>query len=207
MSDTTGDDKRRHATLSLKPSWPRNRSAEFLAWPHNSVVVETKKRRIVKPGEEKPVFAPKTEIVTPPPAKNAVERQLLRRRPADQVICPQENWTRVPARWKKPRFAKSRTQKARRRRSHAVAKEDVATREGREAAEGLKPKRPVKGVEDEARAKKEEEEARIAAADASASLLPPPMIAVAKKGAGPRCLRPVEAPARSAETIAPERRR
>ena len=69
MSDSnSGDDNKSGAssrgTLSLKGRGGTVKQ-NFSHGRSNNVVVETKKRRIVKPGEEKAVFAPKTESVTP----------------------------------------------------------------------------------------------------------------------------------------------
>ena len=81
MSDTkSGDDNKpggsTRGTLSLKPRAPGTVRQNFSHGRSNSVVVETKKRRIVKPGDDKQVFAPKTESVAPPvkPAAPAAEK-------------------------------------------------------------------------------------------------------------------------------------
>ena len=77
MSDTkTGGDagsgSPKRGTLSLKGRGGMSTVKQnFSHGRSNSVVVETKKRRIVKPGDEKPVFAPKTESVTPAAPKPA----------------------------------------------------------------------------------------------------------------------------------------
>ena len=76
MSDTkSGNDNKSggspRGTLSLRSRGPGTVRQSFSHGRSNSVVVETKKRRIVKPGDEKTVFAPKTDSVAPPPAKPA----------------------------------------------------------------------------------------------------------------------------------------
>ncbi|MEP4290978.1 MAG: translation initiation factor IF-2 associated domain-containing protein, partial [Rhizobiaceae bacterium] len=95
MTDTkSGDDNKAggspRGTLSLKPRGPGTVRQNFSHGRSNSVVVETKKRRIVKPGDEKPVFAPKTDSVAPPPAKPAAAPESKKPAPAP-VASEQSN--------------------------------------------------------------------------------------------------------------------
>ena len=142
MSDTnSGDDNKTggspRATLSLKPRGPGTVRQNFSHGRSNSVVVETKKRRIVKPGEEKKVFAPKTESVTPP-AKPAAPAA----KPAEKAPAPVEQSSlsagEMDARARALEEAKLReVEEAKQAAAEAErrAKEDAETRARREAEE------------------------------------------------------------------------
>ena len=141
MSDTkSGDDNKSsgssRGTLSLKPRAPGTVRQNFSHGRSNSVVVETKKRRIVKPGDEKQVFAPKTESVAPPvkPAAPVVEKAAPEPKPADNNLSAGE----IDARARALEEAKAReVEEAKRAAEEAErrAKEDAETRARREAEE------------------------------------------------------------------------
>ncbi|MGI9364775.1 MAG: translation initiation factor IF-2 [Rhizobiaceae bacterium] len=202
MSDTnSGDDNKTggspRGTLSLKPRAPGTVRQNFSHGRSNSVVVETKKRRIVKPGEEKPVFAPKTESVAPPPAKEAVvEAPKPKEVPVTSdagTLSAGEMDARAraleEARLREVEDAKRAAEEAERR-----AKEDEETRAKREAAEAAAAEEEKRKAEEEEKRKAEEEEAaRMAAADASAAAAAADPDAI-KKSTGAAPLRPVERP-------------
>ncbi len=196
MSDTTaGDDKKTaRPTLSLKPRGPGTVRQNFSHGRTNSVVVETKKRRFVKPGEEKPVFAPKTESVTPvqpqpaeAPAPKSVEATDVSGLSAGEMDARAR--ALEEAKVQEIEDAKRAQEEAERR-----AKEDEATRIAREQREKEEAELAAKkAAEEEVRRKEEEEEARLAAADASA-LAAKEEAPVAKKSAGPAPLREAQRP-------------
>ncbi len=202
MTDTkSGDDNKLggspRGTLSLKPRGPGTVRQNFSHGRSNSVVVETKKRRIVKPGDEKPVFAPKTDSVTPPPPKPAAPET---EKPAlAPVVSEQTNLSagEMDARARALQEAKLRevedatkaAEEAERR-----AKEDAETRAKREAVEAEAEEEAKRQAADEENRKAEEEEAaRMAAADASAAAAAADPDAI-KKSSGAAPLRSVERP-------------
>ena len=202
MTDTkSGDDNKSggssRGTLSLKPRGPGTVRQNFSHGRSNSVVVETKKRRIVKPGDEKPVFAPKTDSVTPPPAKPAATEA---KQPASAPSAKDQGSLsagEMDARARALEEAKLReVEEAKRAAEEAErrAKEDAETRAKREAEEAKAAEEAkLKAVEDEKRKAEEEEAARMAAADASAAAAAADPDAI-KKSSGAAPLRPVERP-------------
>ena len=200
MSDTkSGDDNKTgsspRGTPSLKLRGPGTVRQSFSHGRSNSVVVETKKRRIVKPGEEKQVFAPKTESVVPPvkPAAPAADKPAPAPKAVEKSnLSAGEMYARAraleEAKIREVEEAKRAAEEAERR-----AKEDVETRARREAAEtkAAKEAKP-KEAEEEKRAAEEAEAARMAAADASAAAAADPD-SIKKSGAAAP-LRPVERP-------------
>ncbi|MEN0040196.1 MAG: translation initiation factor IF-2 [Pseudomonadota bacterium] len=195
MSDsTTGDDKKR-GTLSLKPRAPGTVRQNFSHGRTNSVVVETKKRRIVKPGEDKKVFAPKTESVAPPPPKAPAPEA---KAPPAKPVVDTGNLSRgemdararalEEAKIREVEEAKKAAEEAERRKHEDEAAR--IARERREAEEAEEAKR--KEAEAKAKAEKEAEEARMAAADASAAAASADPDAIKKSSGGPSSLRPVE---------------
>jgi len=207
MSDTTaGDDKKtERPTLSLKPRGPGTVRQNFSHGRTNSVLVETKKRRFVKPGEDKPVFAPTTESVVPPPPKPA-ETPVTGAPPADAGnLSAGELDARAraleEAKVREVEDAKKAAEEAERR-----AREDTATREAREAREKEEAEQAAaKAAEDEALAIREAEEARLAAADASAIAAAAADDApVTKKGGGPTVLREAKRPAEAPKPSRPK---
>ena len=209
MSDSNSGDGNdsgapKRGTLSLKGrGGPSTVRQNFSHGRTNSVVVETKKRRIVKPGEEKEVFAPKTESVTPPPTKTEPA-------PAAAATTAAPGAPKAPAgglsagemdaRARALEEAKVReVEEAKRAAEEAErrANEDAATRKAREEAEAREAEEAKKReAEEEARRKEEEEQARIAAADASAAAAAAAADAdaPAKKTAGPTILREATRP-------------
>lgn len=201
MSDTkSGDDNKAggssRGTLSLKPRAPGTVRQNFSHGRSNSVVVETKKRRIVKPGDEKQVFAPKTESVAPPvkPAGPAAEKPAPAPKASDTSnLSAGEMDARAraleEAKVREVEEAKRAAEEAERR-----AKEDAETRAKREAEEAKAAEEAkLKAAEDEKRKAEEEEAARMAAADASAAAAAADPDAMKKSG-GAAPLRPVERP-------------
>ena len=199
MSDTnSGDDKKpgapQRGTLSLRPrGGPGTVKQSFSHGRSNSVVVETKKRRIVKPGDEKPaVFAPKTESVTPPPVKEA---PTPKPEPAAETgnLSSGEMDARAraleEAKLREVEDAKKAAEEAERRANEDAA--GRAAREAREAEEKLEAER--KAEEAEAKALADAEAARLAAADASAAAAAADPDAI-KKTSSVTPLRPVERP-------------
>ncbi|MGI9355491.1 MAG: translation initiation factor IF-2 [Rhizobiaceae bacterium] len=208
MSDTTtGDDKKTdRPTLSLKPRGPGTVRQNFSHARTNSVVVETKKRRFVKPGEEKPVFAPTTDSVVPPPPKPVEAPAVGTPAAADAGnLSAGELDARAraleEAKAREVEDAKKAAEEAERR-----AREDEATRTAREAREKEEAEQAAaKAVEDEAREKREAEEARLAAADASAiAAAAADDTPAAKKGAGPAVLREAKRPAEAPKPSRPK---
>ena len=202
MSDTnSGDGSKpgapKRSTLSLKPRGGTVKQS-FSHGRSNNVVVETKKRRIVKPGEEKStVFAPKTDSVTPPPAKPA-PKPVEPAAPAPTGDASGKLSTgEMDARARALEEAKIREiEDAKRAAEEAErrANEDAASRAAREAAEEeAKLEAERKAKEEEEKAKAEAEAARIAAADASAAAAAADPDAIKKSG-GSNALRPVERP-------------
>ncbi|MEP2631171.1 MAG: translation initiation factor IF-2 N-terminal domain-containing protein, partial [Rhizobiaceae bacterium] len=201
MSDTkSGDDNKSggspRGTLSLKPRAPGTVRQSFSHGRSNSVVVETKKRRIVKPGEEKQVFAPKTESVAPPvkPAAPAAEKPT----PAPKVADTSNlSAGEMDARARALEEAKVREKEDAIRAAEEAerrAKEDAETRAKREAEEAkAAEEEKLKAAEDEKRQAEEAEAARMAAADASAAAAAADPAAI-KKTSGAAPLRPVERP-------------
>ncbi len=196
MSDTTaGDDKKSaRPTLSLKPRGPGTVRQNFSHGRTNSVVVETKKRRFVKPGEEKPVFAPKTESVTPTQPKPVETPAPVQ---AEKTDLSGLSAGEMDARARALEEAKVReVEEAKRAEEEAErrAKEDETSRIAREQREKEEAELAAeKAAEEEARRKEEEEKARLAAADASA-LAAKEEAPVAKKSAGPAPLREAQRP-------------
>ena len=200
MSDTnSGDDKKSggspRGTLSLKPRGPGTVRQNFSHGRSNSVVVETKKRRIVKPGDDKSVFAPKTESVTPPPVK----QQPAPAPSEDAAPIDTSNLSagELDARARAVEEAKAREVEDRKKAAEEAerrAKEDAATRAKREAAEKeAAEEEKRKAAEAEKRKAEEEEAARMAAADASAAAAAADPDAI-KKSTGSGALKPVERP-------------
>ena len=161
-------------------------------------MVETKKRRIVKPGDDKSdVFAPKTESVAPPPPKEAApEKTAATSAPAPKdlsSLSAGEMDARAraleEAKIREVEDAKKAAEEAERR-----SKEDAATRAKREAAEAeAEEAARLKKIEDEKREAEEAEAARMAAADASAVAAAADPDAI-KKSSGPAPIRAVERP-------------
>ena len=141
----------------------------------NNVVVETKKRRIVKPGEEKSVFAPSTESVTPPPPKSEPSPAPTPKAVEATLVSPGGSLSsgEMDARTRALEEAKIRevedTKKAA-EEAERRSKEDATTRKAREAAEAdAVIEAEKKAKDDAAQVLADEEAARIAAADASAA--------------------------------------
>lgn len=208
MSDTkTGDgnesDAPKRSTLSLKGrGGPGTVRQNFSHGRSNSVVVETKKRRIVKPGEESTVFAPKAESVAPPPPapkKEEVVPKAAPKRAPRPVAMGGLSANEMDARTRALEEAKVRdVEDQKRAEEDAIrrASEDAATRKKREEAELLEAEEAKKReVAAEANAEADEEAARIAAADASAAAAAAePDAQPAKKSAGPTVLREAARP-------------
>ncbi|MCJ8309051.1 MAG: translation initiation factor IF-2 [Rhizobiaceae bacterium] len=201
MSDTkSGDDNKpggsTRGTLSLKPRAPGTVRQNFSHGRSNSVVVETKKRRIVKPGDDKQVFAPKTESVAPPvkPAAPAAEKPAPAPKASETSnLSAGEMDARAraleEAKVREVEEAKRAAEEAERR-----AKEDAETRARREAEEAKAAEEAkLKAAEEEKRKAEEAEAARMAAADASAAAAAADPDAIKKSG-GAAPLRPVERP-------------
>ncbi|MEL6947094.1 MAG: translation initiation factor IF-2, partial [Pseudomonadota bacterium] len=182
MSDTNQTDGKKpsagaRGTLSLKRGGNAGTVRQnFSHGRTNSVVVETKKRRIVKPGDEKSVFQPKPAAEAPakPAAPAAAPAAAPVGRPAANTPSPRGKLTGgemdararalEEARIREIEEAKRAAEEAERR-----AKEDEATRVAREAREKEEAEEAArKAALDEAARKEEEEKARQAAADASA---------------------------------------
>lgn len=193
-NNTTGGSPR--GTLSLKRG-PGTVRQNFSHGRSNSVVVETKKRRIVKPGEEKPVFAPKTESVTPPPPKEprptpAAPAPVQKPSDAGSLSAGEMDARARALEEAKVREVEEREQAA--LEAERRAKEDEATRAKREAEEAAAAEEAKRqAAEEENRQAAEEEAARMAAADASAAAAAADPDAI-KKSSGPAPLRPVERP-------------
>jgi len=193
-NNTTGGSPR--GTLSLKRG-PGTVRQNFSHGRSNSVVVETKKRRIVKPGEEKPVFAPKTESVTPPPPKEprptpAAPAPVQKPSDAGSLSAGEMDARARALEEAKVREVEEREQAA--LEAERRAKEDEATRAKREAEEAAAAEEAKRqAAEEENRQTAEEEAARMAAADASAAAAAADPDAI-KKSSGPAPLRPVERP-------------
>ena len=201
MSDSnSGDDNKSSApsrgTLSLKGRGGTVKQS-FSHGRSNNVVVETKKRRIVKPGEEKAVFAPKTESVTPPAPKPATPAETAKPAPKPAEASGNLSAGEMGARARALEEAKIReVEDAKRAEEEAKrrAMEDVATREAREKREAEEAAEAAKkAAEAEKQAAEEAEKARIAAADASAAAAAADPDAI-KKSSASAPLRPVERP-------------
>jgi translation initiation factor IF-2 len=201
MSDSnSGDDNKSSApsrgTLSLKGRGGTVKQS-FSHGRSNNVVVETKKRRIVKPGEEKAVFAPKTESVTPPAPKPATPAETAKPAPKPAEASGNLSAGEMGARARALEEAKIReVEDAKRAEEEAKrrAMEDVATREAREKREAEEAEEAAKKAADaEKQAAEEAEKARIAAADASAAAAAADPDAI-KKSSASAPLRPVERP-------------
>jgi translation initiation factor IF-2 len=201
MSDSnSGDDNKSSApsrgTLSLKGRGGTVKQS-FSHGRSNNVVVETKKRRIVKPGEEKAVFAPKTESVTPPAPKPATPAETAKPAPKPAEASGNLSAGEMGARARALEEAKIReVEDAKRAEEEAKrrAMEDVATREAREKREAEEAEEAAKkAAEAEKQAAEEAEKARIAAADASAAAAAADPDAI-KKSSASAPLRPVERP-------------
>ncbi|MBN4066198.1 translation initiation factor IF-2 [Ahrensia sp. AH-315-G08] len=205
MSDTkTGDgngsDAPKRGTLSLKGrSGQGTVRQNFSHGRSNSVVVETKKRRIVKPGEESTVFAPKPSSVASPPKKEEVAPKVTPK-PVSHATAPGGlSASEVEARTRALEGAKAREADDKKREEEDAvrrANEDAATRKKREEAELLEAEETKKReVNAEANAKAEEEAARIAAADASAAAAAAePDAQPAKNSGAPAVLREANRP-------------
>ncbi len=201
MSDTnSGDDKKPAAgprgTLSLRGRGGSGTVRQnFSHGRSNAVVVETKKRRIVKPGEEKQVFAPKTESVTPAAPKPAAPAPVEKPAAAPADLGSKLSSNEMDARTRALEEARLReVEEAEKAKEEALrrAQEDAATRKAREEREAEEAKEAAKKeLEAEARAKEEAEQARIAAADASAAAAAADPDALKKSGST-GALRPVE---------------
>ncbi|MDD9911125.1 MAG: translation initiation factor IF-2 [Ahrensia sp.] len=194
MSDrTAGDDsKSARPTLSLKPRGSGTVRQNFSHGRSNSVVVETKKRRFVKPGESKPVFAPKSESVAPPPPKPTAAPAETPASDAGSLSAGEMDARAralEEAKLREVEEAKRAAEEAERR-----AREDEATRLEREKREKEEAEQATaRAAEEEAERKRQEEEARLAAADASA-LAVKEDAPVAKKSGGPSVLREAQRP-------------
>ncbi|MEE9315359.1 MAG: translation initiation factor IF-2 [Rhizobiaceae bacterium] len=201
MSDTnSGDDnKSGRPTLSLRPRGGTVKQS-FSHGRSNNVVVETKKRRIVKPGDESAsVFAPKVESVTPPPPKEeTAATPTAPATPAPITEAGNLSSGELDARTRALEEAKVRdvvdakkaTEEAERR-----SKEDAAARVAREKAEAeaaVEAEKKAKNAE--ANAAADEEAARIAAADASAAVAAADPDAIKKSAPMRSVERPKEAP-------------
>ena len=200
MSDTkTGDDSQAgRPTLSLRGRGGSGTVRQnFSHGRTNSVVVETKKRRIVKPGDEKPVFAPKTDSVTPPPAREPAAAPAPEAAPKsveDGILSAGEMDARAraleEAKVREVEDAKKVAEEAERR-----AKEDEETRKAREKAEAEAEVEAARlALEEEAKRKAEEEAARMAAADASALAAKEENEGPVSKKAAPAMLREAQRP-------------
>ena len=201
MSDSnSGDDNKSGApqrgTLSLKGRGGTVKQS-FSHGRSNNVVVETKKRRIVKPGEEKAVFAPKTESVTPPAPKPVEPVEAAKPAPKPIVASGNLSAGEMGARARALEEAKVREVEDAKHAEEEAARralEDAATREAREKREAEEAEAAAKkAIEDEKREAAEAEQARIAAADASAAAAAADPDAI-KKSSGAAPLRPVERP-------------
>lgn len=204
MSDTNktgGNDSSgsRRGTFSLKGrSGQSTVRQNFSHGRSNNVVVETKKRRIVKPGDDaKKPFAPKAAPAEPaPPKAEPKPSPAAPAAPAAGRLSAGE----VEARARALEEARLREiEEAKRAEEEAIrrALEDEEQRKAREEAEKKAAEEAKQAAaEEEARRKKEEEEARIAAADASAAAaaatadVPSP----AKKTAAPSVLKEAARP-------------
>ncbi len=216
MSDTnSGDDNNAspapRKTLSLRPRGGTGTVKQsFSHGRSNNVVVETKKRRIVKPGEEKSVFAPKTESVTPSPPKEdvAVPKSDVSNTLPEGDLSSGEMDARTraleEAKVRDVTDAKNAAEEAERR-----SNEDAATRATREAAEAVAAiEAEKKTAVDAANAQADEEAARIAAADASAAVAAADPDALKKSNAPMRAVeRPKETPKPSRPKVGDNRRR
>ncbi|MEL7229590.1 MAG: translation initiation factor IF-2, partial [Pseudomonadota bacterium] len=202
MSDNTSNDDKKstRSTLSLRPrGGPGTVKQSFSHGRSNTVVVETKKRRIVRPGDAKEsVFAPKKESVAPPPPPKPAETKpaAAEAKPAKPVsnLSSGEMDARARA-LEEARQREAADAEKRRLEEERRAHEDAATRAAREKAEQeAKEEEERKAREAEAKKKAEEEAARQAAADASAAAAAADKDAVKKPAAAAPALRPVERP-------------
>ncbi|MEL6503005.1 MAG: translation initiation factor IF-2 [Pseudomonadota bacterium] len=202
MSDNTSNDDKKptRSTLSLRPrGGPGTVKQSFSHGRSNNVVVETKKRRIVRPGDAKEsVFAPKKESVAPPPPPKPAETKpaAAEAKPAKPVsnLSSGEMDARARA-LEEARQREAADAEKRRLEEERRAHEDAATRAAREKAEQeAKEEEERKAREAEAKKKAEEEAARQAAADASAAAAAADKDAVKKPAAAAPALRPVERP-------------
>ena len=154
MSDTktgggAGSGSPKRGTLSLKGRGGTSTVKQnFSHGRSNSVVVETKKRRIVKPGEEKQVFAPKTESVTPPAKPAPVEPQQAK--PAPKAERPSNlSAGEMDARARALEEARLREIEDKKRAEEEAlrrAQEDDATRKAREEQERLEAEEAKKSL-------------------------------------------------------------
>jgi len=202
MSDSnSGDDNNNGApqrgTLSLKGRGGTVKQS-FSHGRSNNVVVETKKRRIVKPGDEKAVFAPKTDSVTPAAPKPEAPVEVAKPAPKPAAEASGNlSAGEMDARARALEEAKVRDVEDAKRAEEEAARralEDAATREAREKREAEEAEEAKKkAIEDEKRAAEEAEKARIAAADASAAAAAADPDAM-KKTSAAAPLRPVERP-------------
>ncbi len=211
MSDSnSGDDNKSGApqrgTLSLKGRGGTVKQS-FSHGRSNNVVVETKKRRIVKPGDEKAVFAPKTESVTPPAPKPVEPAEVAKPTPKPVEASGNLSAGEMGARARALEEAKIREVEDAKRAEEEAARralEDAATREAREKREAEEAEAAAKkAAEDEKRAAEEAEQARIAAADASAAVAAADPDAI-KKSSGAAPLRPVERPKEAPKASRPK---
>jgi translation initiation factor IF-2 len=209
MSEEKDNSAGERPKLSLRPRAPGTVRQNFSHGRTNSVVVETKKRRIVKPGkqaeepkaptpapEEKaaPAAAPKV-APTPTPSAGAPTAPSGK---AESKLSAGELDARAralqEAKVREVEDAKRAAEEAERR-----AKEDEATRaarEKREAEEAEEAER--RKAEAEAKKQADEEAARMAAADASAAAARAEEgVEITKKPGGPTMMR--AAPPRKAD--------
>ncbi|MEE9375373.1 MAG: translation initiation factor IF-2 [Rhizobiaceae bacterium] len=213
MSDTnSGDDNNTgRPTLSLRPRGGTVKQ-NFSHGRSNNVVVETKKRRIVKPGDEKSsIFAPKTESVAPPPPKEVVETAPTVATPTPPVDAGNLSSGEMDARTRALEVAKIREVEDKKQAAEEAerrSKEDDATRLARETAEAeALVDAEKKAKDEEAALAAEEEAAKIAAADASAAAAAADPDAIQKTATMRSVERPKEAPKPSRPKMGDERRR
>ena len=206
MSDSNsgdGKDAPRRSTLSLKGrGGPSTVRQNISGGRSNNVVVETRKRRIVKPGEDKQVFAPKTDSIAPPPAKPTTPAadEPAASAPDLSGLSAGEMDARARA-LEEARLREVEDKKKAEEEAVRRAKEDEETRKAREEAEAREAEEAKKReAEEEELRKEEEEKARLAAADASAAAAAAQADAAApaKKAATPTPLREAARPKQDA---------
>ncbi len=204
--NTTGAPKK---TLSLKRG-PGTVRQNFSHGRSNSVVVETKKRRIVRPGGAKSAFAPKKDsLISPQPeAEKPVVTQETAKvsDPSLRGLSSSEmdarNRALEEARIRDAEDAERAAEEA----TVRAADEEKRKAEEVEAAKQQAIDDEQSKAEQEALKNQEEEAAKVAAADASAAALSEPVKgAAAKKAPGPATtLREAHRP-KTAETPRPSR--
>ncbi len=200
--NTTGAPKK---TLSLQRG-PGTVRQNFSHGRSNSVVVETKKRRIVRPGDTKSVFTPKGDsVITPAPkekkpaAKPADTGQSARGLSSNEMDA--RNRALEDAR---VRDAEEAVQAEELAKNQAVEEEVRREKDAETAKQQIVDEEKNK-LDQETLKKADEEAAKVAAADASAAALEEPVKGTAKKSSGATSTLREEHRPKTAETPRPSR--